>query len=102
FGILLCPPLWCCADEFRLTPARLRGRKRAPVVIDKLSVAALSSQSADDQQATDRSPLPNGLRSAAETSSRWTCTPCWPCPISPDTSDGMIMPGEKDDDTQQK
>jgi len=26
----------------------------------------------------------------------------WPCPISPDTSDGMMMPGEKDDDTQQK
>ena len=26
----------------------------------------------------------------------------WPCPISPDTSDGMMMPGEKKDDTQQK
>lgn len=26
----------------------------------------------------------------------------WPCPISPDTSDCMMMPGEKDDDTQQK
>src|SRR5690606_10339308 len=31
----------------------------------------------------------------------WSRT-LWPCPISPDTSDGMMMPGEKDDDTQQK
>lgn len=40
----------------------------------------------------------------------WHVFPCyhiaedgkWPCPISPDTSDGMMMPGEINDDTHQK